>query len=91
MRVVFQIHRAAAVRAMKLGCETAALMQFIAGIVEQRDIPAHIHVPVGIVPALRDGLPQTRRLQRENALESDVWRLQPYFVMTLPVVALIYA
>ena len=71
MRVVFEVDRASPARAVKLRRQADALVQFIAGIVEQSNVPAHVHVAICVRPGFGYSYAKTRRLQREDAFDRD--------------------
>ena len=74
---------------MEIGSVADAGVQVVPGIVENRHIPAHVHVAVGICPRLRNNDPQARLFQRPNLLDREEGRLQIISAMMFPVVALI--
>ena len=76
VRVVFQVNRTSLVLAVKLGRESDALVEFVARIVEDCDVPAHVHVAVGIGPGIGYDHAETRWLKREDASDREGGRFQ---------------
>jgi len=69
VRVVLQVESGDAVLAAVLRRKAQPLVHRIAGVVEERDEPAHVHVPVGIPVRLRHREAKAGRGQGGNPIQ----------------------